>query len=956
MIGTAADVQAAVSQGEICAWPQSNEMKGRYMGAVCSLEVFVPVDVHPEVPDNLAADLMCRRHLGAPSLRLMALFGRLRREGLPVAVSVFAGRSEDSLQWRDGSPASVLGDGCHCALWTFAVQHEGDAQRWREACASVKAWAASLHLRVYEPKVPARASNTAPTATDVWLGGAEEDASCASPFPSPLFGLSARSALSPNDAWLAVADRRSLQLFDAHNGALSRAMQSQGGATSIRFVGDGSHMLSAGDGGVMRRWDVQSGAELWSAQAVETVIALSPDGSLALTWTNRPFRGVQIWNIATCALLHSLEVENDFGYTSAEFSVDGKLLALGGRGGRVRVWDTQSGTLVWSLQEDPAPLVRHKLSSRFGDISRGLDLLASPTRSLAFSADGRWLLSSVATRLVIWDLLRGTVNRRLDGHQEEIQSVAFSPDGSLIIAGADDGFIRMWRRDSGKRVWSFVVRNPERVRSVQFTPDGEAVVSQDVLAIRWWSTRLGELRKSIGSMPGTLSVVTSSPDGMHLMSGGSDGVVRLWGIEQGRCLQVFRGHTQAVSDVGFSSGAGLAVSGSGDLSLRIWDAKSGELVKALGGRGGWLQRLVSMGHRSILRRLVDGDQKNVIVVRTPVPADRASVRRLKRMFKPLTSGLKWHDNGVCSAAISEDGRYALSGDWAGVVRLWSIPSGALLQAWDCGSPCGRVAFSRRGRFVMAVSADAIWGWDMKSGALVHRADARSQMHEAATAFSPDGAYALCTSGDGAYLVSLQENKVVRRFEGHQASVACTAISADGRRVLTGDRDHTIRLWDVKSGGLLCALRVADTTVTSVGFAVDGRRFISSSSDDFIQVWDVAARQCRLMWVDPSVAGSPELSWAGTWGLAHRSASDQTLVCAELIPGSLSVTVAGARQSSPTFLPDDLPPPKRVFQDAAKGLHGARKRWSWEELLGKFGDLQTQKLVGQLPVSWRALRP
>lgn len=926
------------------------------MGVVCCLEIFVRVRVHRSVPENLAADLMCRHRLEAPSLQLMALYGRVHREGLPVAVSVFSGRSGAPLRWRAGEPAGVLGEGSRCALWTFSLQHEGNEQRWQDACASLKAWAASLDLSVHEPTGPARAVDTAPPVTDVLPSGTAEATTCASIFPSPLFGFSSRSAMSPNGALLAVADQKSLQLFNAHNGALLRALPSQGVVSSVRFVGGGTHLLSATQDGLVRRWDVQSGAELWSAQSLESILALSPDGSLALMWADHSVERLQIWNIATSALLHTLKVEIDFGYAGAEFSGDGKRLALGGRGGRVMVWDVQSGALRWSAQEDPAPLVRHKLSSRFEDIDRGFNLLASPARSLAFSADGRWLLSSVATRVVIWDVDRGTAHHRLDGHQEEVQCAAFSADGSLIVAGADDGAIKMWRRENGRRVWSFYVRNECYVRSVQFTPDGAAVVSQDVEAIRWWSTEHGGFLHSIGSVPGALSAVRPSPDGVHLVSGGRDGAVRLWDIEQGRCVQVFRGHTKAVSDVGFSGSAGWAVSGSGDLSVRIWGAKSGELVKVLGGRGGWLQRLVSMGHGSILRRLIDGDPKNVIVVRSPASADRASVRRLKWMYKPLTSALKWHVRGVCSTAISDDGRYALSADWSGFVRLWGLPSGSLLQIWDCGSPSERVAFSRRGGLVMAASGEAVWAWDMNSGAQVHRADARREMLDAATAFSPDGAYALCTSGTGAYLVSLQENKVVRRFEGHQANVSCTALSPDGRRALTGDRDHTIRLWDVKTGNLMCAMRVSDTTITSVGFAADGRRLISSSSDDFIQVWDIAARQCRIMWVDASDPGFPELSWSGTWGVVRNAAPDPTFVCTELIPGSLSVAVAAARDTSSTVLPDNFPPPRRVFQDAAQGSQGGRKRWSWEELLTQFGDHQAQQLAKQLPASWRAAQP
>jgi WD40 repeat protein len=107
------------------------------------------------------------------------------------------------------------------------------------------------------------------------------------------------------------------------------------------------------------------------------------------------------------------------------------------------------------------------------------------------------------------------------------------------------------------------------------------------------------------------------------------------------------------------------------------------------------------------------------------------------------------------------------------------------------------------------------------------------------AISADGRYALSGSKDRTLkLWDIRSGREVRTFRGHTGTVRSVAISADGRYALSGSKDRTLKLWDIRSGREVRTFEGHTDTVSSITFSPDGRYALSGSYDGTVRLWDV----------------------------------------------------------------------------------------------------------------------
>ena len=411
----------------------------------------------------------------------------------------------------------------------------------------------------------------------------------------------------------------------------------------------------------------------------------------------------RIYDTAT-GMLSATFSAMDWPVTALACSADGKRLATGGPGRTMRIWDTETGQQLFSLNGHEG------------------------NRRLEFTAAGDRLIVYQQGRTELWHVSAGNAHLSLPAPGGS-GALAISSDGGLLAAGAGDtGKISIWAIPSGTGSqaadlagWGAdvpqyqLLGHTDRVTAAAFSPVGRrlATGSLDRSVLLWdLPAEMAADATSITpalALPGNGSAVTDiafSPDGARLATVAGS-AVRVWDVSGGAIdapmmTYIPRGVTYEA--------APLAVA---------WNPRGGQLAVGLGGgivhvvdseRGTLLATLT--GQRDLVLDLAySPDGTRIATANADHTAQVWTVQAAAQQTEPLAATelftLRGHAAGIARIAFSPDGTRLVTGDLEGVIRFWDAATGrATLDFPGQTDRISGLAFDPGGAY-LAVSGDAI---------------------------------------------------------------------------------------------------------------------------------------------------------------------------------------------------------------------------------------------------------
>jgi len=476
------------------------------------------------------------------------------------------------------------------------------------------------------------------------------------------------------------------------------------------------------------------------------------------------------------------------------------------------------------------------------------------------------------------------------GHTADlfVNCLVFSPDGKLLASGGLDhsgvmhGIVILWDLLTGKELRS--LRVDDDVRSIAFSPDGNVIACGTRKSIKFYETKTGKELLTINTKFKDITSIAFNANGKILAVGGkktpeidadkivkiwldimgnftdlgNDGLVKLFDVATGSELYTPLDGSATVRSVIFSPQGNVLASGIGAGDIRIWDFTNNKFVTFF-----TLIEDSSLEH-SVIE--VDPNNNNMIM---PVP-------------------------NIVSLAFSPDGKLLASGNSGlkdgipGRILIWDVFSGKQIRVIKGRGQLGPViGFSSDGRnLISAWGGRTIQIWNVYTGEKLGEYLGHSSYIESMTispngktlatcgglnktiiisefetgknlrilagnaariesvALSRNGQFLACASDTSRIsdyysvkLWNLYTGRIIREFKSY-SEVNSIVFSPDGHALACVYDDNSIKLWDTKSGTGFCQLTGHTDLVTSVCFDYENSIIVSGSKDKTIRIWDL----------------------------------------------------------------------------------------------------------------------
>ncbi len=404
----------------------------------------------------------------------------------------------------------------------------------------------------------------------------------------------------------------------------------------------------------------------------------------------------------------------------------------------------------------------------------------------------------------------------LRGHTGQLNEVAMSPDGDLVVTASYDQTARVWPADG--RGDPLVIEHDGPVLTVDFFACGTRVVS----GARDGVTRVSNVADGAGlelrGCEANIFDAVASPDGRWVAAACSDGHGLLWRLGDEPTEPTVLRHEGPVWRVAFSPDSSRVATASADRTARVWDLAGGEPV-------------VLRGHTGTLRTLSFSPSGAQVLT----AGDDGTVRTWA-VGGGSEQVFEGHQARVWEASFSPDGRLIASVSGDGTARVWPVDGGPRGVLRDRGAGGSVARFGRGGRRVLFGGGDGNVQLLRSDGSGERWVFGGHEQAVAAARFDRSGGRLVTASVDGTARVwSVRDPDPEGVPEQAQGDLLVAHFSADSRLISAGGVDGSAWVWPVDNPALARRFPWQSGRLTQAILSVDGAWLATGSFDHTVRV-------------------------------------------------------------------------------------------------------------------------
>jgi WD40 repeat protein len=510
---------------------------------------------------------------------------------------------------------------------------------------------------------------------------------------------------------------------------------------------------------------------------------------------------IKLWDVAT-----GKEIKNLVGHLEAlygaVFMPDQKSILSIAASDSFRIWDIASGKHIKSLSEG-----RDKYNVQ--EIYFAMDVLP----------DGKSFIATAGTPK-LFSMETGKVLKTYSGYNGTEQTIVVTKDGKRFVTGTHSA---SKKGNNTFKIYDIDKEEPIKVLKghtsiiycIALSPDGKlaATGSSDQTIIIWDMVKLKKI-KEIKSKS-FVNAISFTPDSKKVIAGGVYWL-SVWDVETGQMVKNFDNYRSTCYSLAFLNDANLFAI-QNKFAIEIWDIEIGQVVRKFTGRASYLGGFTMfLDNKTVMTRELVWDLAAGRLIKSDAELYKkheTNSRKIEDGYVLETSNFSGntfgsyshkfigHTGSIYCIAVSPDKKKVASSSADYTLRIWDGKTGKQLVSTDMGFSAKVLAFSPDGSSIAADCFRQIKIWSVAGHKEFEYRGHRDPV--SALTFSPDGRFILSGADDGSIkLWKMFQHDEIKTFLGHSAQVYGLAFSPGGKFFVSVAADNTMKYWNLETGKLI----------------------------------------------------------------------------------------------------------------------------------------------------------